>query len=337
MWQSFRSFQSDPRWGLHLAPLADEAARLQAGAPLAACISTLELIRVSGPDAESFLQGQVTCDMREVAAGAIRLGAHCNIKGRVQASFYGMRQGADMVLLVPQGQGEATRAALARYALFSKATLSLEPHWGAMALLGGARDAAIPSRWEQAPAPGHSVESEAGVLARLDDRTDLALVPLNRAADLLQTLENAGVGIVGDNVWWLAQLQAGIAQILPAQSEAWIPQEINYDLINGVSFRKGCYKGQEIVARIHYRGQTKVRAHLLEIRPDTATEPGTRIVSAEGQNIGTVLQCAFVNDDTLLAIAALKTDIPESEPLHLEPNESSQIRLVPMPYAITNS
>lgn len=336
MWQSFRTFQAHPQWGLHLSPLADEAALLQAGAPLAACISTLELIRVSGADAETFLQGQVTCDMREVAAGAIRLGAHCNIKGRVQASFHALRQeGADFLLLVPQGQGEPTRAALAKYAMFSKATLSLETGWGALALPGGAPAVTGP-RWGEPPAEGQCSESDAGVLANLGQRGLLVLTPQDQAASLLQALEDGGLTLVGDNVWWLLQLQAGVGQIVPAQSEAWIPQEINYDLVNGVNFKKGCYKGQEIVARIHYRGQTKVRARLLEIVDGPEAAPGTRIVGADGQNAGTLLQCAFVNESTLLALAVMKTDTSESETLRLEPNESSRLRLISMPYAITN-
>lgn len=335
MWQSFRTFQEDPLWGLHLRSLTEEAADLQSGLPLAACISTLELIRVSGADAESFLQGQVTCDVREVVAGGVRLGTHCNVKGRVQASFYALRQGEDFILLVPRGQGETTRAALAKYAMFSKATLSLDNTWLPLALLGKGVETAAGRLWGSLPPDGQSVSADPGVLANTGRGALLALVPQDKAAGVLQALEENGITLAGDNVWWLSQLSAGIAQILPAQSEVWIPQEFNYDLVNGVSFKKGCYKGQEIVARIHYRGQTKVRGHLLEIQGAHHAEPGTRILGAEGRNAGTLLQSAFVNEHTLLGMGVLKTDTAESEQLRLEPNESSHARLIPMPYAIT--
>lgn len=336
MWQSFQTFQEHPVWGLHRRSLAEEAADQQAGKPLAACISTLEVMRVSGPDAETFLQGQTTCDFREIAQGGVRLGAHCNVKGRVQASFYAVKQQDDFILLLPKGQGEPTRAALAKYAVFSKATLMLDTASLPLALLGAGVEAAASSLWGDVPADGTCVSGNFGMLANTGNGALLALVPEGKAAGLLQSLLDAGLNIVGDNPWWLAQLSAGIAQILPQLSEAWIPQEFNYDLVNGVSFKKGCYKGQEIVARIHYRGQTKVRARVLEIQGVASAEPGTRIVNDAGQNTGTLLQAAFVNEHTLLGIGVIKTDTSESEHLRLEPNESSHVRLTPMPYAITN-
>ncbi|MEZ5506950.1 MAG: hypothetical protein R3F38_13675 [Gammaproteobacteria bacterium] len=136
MWQSIQAFHQHPQWGLHVRSLTEESSDLLAGNSLAACISSLDLIRVSGADAETFLQGQTTCDFREVRQGQIRLGAHCNVKGRVQASFYALPQGEDFLLLLPKGQGEPTRAALAKYAMFSKATLSLDTSLWPLALLG---------------------------------------------------------------------------------------------------------------------------------------------------------------------------------------------------------
>ena len=117
MWQTAFSFQQHSQWGLHVRPLEQEAADLLAGKSLAACISTLDVIRVSGADAETFLQGQTTCDFREIAAGHPRLGAHCNAKGRVQASFRAFGLNGDFLLLLPKGQGEPTRAALAKFAI----------------------------------------------------------------------------------------------------------------------------------------------------------------------------------------------------------------------------
>lgn len=335
MWQSIRAFHQHPQWGLHVRSLTEESSDLLAGHSLAACISSLDLIRVSGADAETFLQGQTTCDFRDVRQGQLRLGAHCNVKGRVQASFYTLTQDEDFLLLVPRGQGEPTRSALAKYAIFSKVTLHLDTNLWPLALLGP--DA---RRWA-AGIGGADLETgkvatgATGLVACLDQQTFLALIPADQAHAALQQLHADGATFAGDNVWWLNQLRKGIAQILPTQSEQWIPQEFNYDLVGGVSFKKGCYKGQEIVARIHYRGQTKVRAYLLEAAANSA-EAGLQIIDASGQSAGTVLQAAFVNDHSLLVMAALKTSALESESLRLEPNECPNLRLIPMPYAITN-
>lgn len=339
MWHTAYSFQQHPRWGLHARPLEQEAADLLAGASLAACLSTLEIIRVTGADALTFLQGQTTCDFREVSEGHPRLGAHCNAKGRVQASFRAFHWNGDFQLLVPKGQGEPTRAALAKFALFSKATLSLDTTLAPLALLGPQAADWAKALFGAAPAPGDCVANENGLITALDAGRFLTLVPSDRCAAVIKNLQTLNATLAGDNIWWLSEMQAGIAQIPVEQSEQWIPQEINYDLVDGVNFKKGCYKGQEIVARIHYRGQTKVRAFPVQIGPvqnGTAIAPGTRILDAAGHNVGTLLNTAYVNETTVQGMAALKTDASESETLRLEPNDACPVRPLPLPYAINN-
>lgn len=336
MWQSVHTFNTHPVWGLHVRSLAEEAADQQTGKSLAACISTLDVIRLTGADAETFLQGQTTCDFRDVAAGQICLGAHCNAKGRVQASFWAVRFAEDFLLLLPKGQGEPTRAALAKYAMFSKVTLTLESRLLPLALLGPQAPAWAANLWGAVPDKQQCLEGINGLIAAPGNNILLALIPAANAPAVLEALQNEGATIAGDNPWWLAQLSAGIAQILSIQSEQWIPQEFNYDLVQGVNFKKGCYKGQEIVARIHYRGQTKVRAQLISITGADTAEPGTRIVDSANQNVGTLLQSAYVSDDTLLGMAVTKNSASESENLRLEPNDSTSVRLNPLPYAINN-
>ena len=337
MWQTvFAAFQTDPVWGLYTDSPAREAAALLEGRSLAACIDSLEIIRVSGADAETFLQGQTTCDFKEVAAGRWQLGAHCNAKGRIQASFRALPLENDFLLLVPRGQGEPTRAALAKYALFSKVTLTLESHWLPLALLGPDAAGWCSGLFGAAPAANDCLALEKGLIAGLRDNAWLLLLSPEQAAEALSQLQASAIPLAGDNAWWLAEIQAGIAQIPEQLSEQWIPQEVNYDLVGGVNFKKGCYKGQEIVARIHYRGQTKVRTRIVQIEGVEQAAPGTRIVSVSGQNLGTLLQSACVKKRTLMGLAVLKTDCSESETLQLEPNDGSQIRLMPMPYAINN-
>ena len=349
MWHTAYSFQQHPRWGLHARPLEQEAADLLANVSLAACLSTLEIIRVTGADALTFLQGQTTCDFREVSEEHPRLGAHCNAKGRVQASFRAFHWNGDFLLLVPKGQGEPTRAALAKFALFSKATLSLDTTLAPLALLGPQAADWAKALFGAAPAPGDCVANENGLITALDADRFLILVPSDRCATVIKNLQTLNATLAGDNVWWLSEMRAGIAQIPLEQSEQWIPQEINYDLVDGVNFKKGCYKGQEIVARIHYRGQTKVRAFPVQIGPvqigpveigstqnDTAIAPGTRILDTAGHNVGTLLNTAFVNGTTVRGMAVLKTDASESETLRLEPNDACHVRPLPLPYAINN-
>ena len=337
MWDNIQpQFQRDSRWGLFTDSLLQEASDLMSAKTLAACINSLEILRVSGDDAETFLQGQTTCDFHDVTAGQWRLGAHCNAKGRIQASFRALRQDGDFLLLLPRGQGEPTRAALGKYALFSKVELKLDTDLQPLALLGPDAARLSETLLGCAPEQDACLTGTYGPVLGLRENAFLALIPGDRTPELVTALDAAQVRLAGDNTWWLAEMQAGIAQVPAEQSEQWIPQEINYDLVNGVSFRKGCYKGQEIVARIHYRGQTKVRVRLLEIENANAAIPGARILNDNGDGVGTLLQTAYVNERTVLGLAVLKTDASESESLQLEPKDDCRIRLLPMPYAITN-
>ena len=138
---------------------------------------------------------------------------------------------------------------------------------------------------------------------------------------------------MGDNAWQLSQINAGLVHIHANQSEQWIPQEINYDLVEGVNFKKGCYKGQEIVARIHYRGQTKVRAFALEITGCHTVSIGDKIISDTGS--GTILAVAKVSERTLKVLSTLKIEASTSENLQIEQIDGCQIRPLPLPYAIT--
>ncbi len=336
MWQSIQSFQQHPEWGLYRTSIQEEAIAEQNGTLMAACLSSMEVIRVTGAEAENFLQGQMTCDFKEIASGGIRLGAHCNAKGRVQASFHAVKLGDDFLLLVPKGQGEPTRAALAKYAVFSKVTLTLDTQLLVLALLGNGALALGTQIWGTEPAESGTAQGPLGLLARLDERSLLVVTPIQEAANLLQQLQDGGAMIAGDNPWWLQQLSSGVAQITASLSEEWIPQEFNYDLVDGISFKKGCYKGQEIVARIHYRGQTKVRARILTIEDSQTPTPGTKLVKGNGQNAGSLLQLAYMDEHKILGIGVVKNDVTESEVLRLEPNESSSVHLVAMPYAINN-
>lgn len=340
MWSSFTALQQHPCWGLHARPLEQEAADLLADRSLALLVSTLALIRVSGPDALTFLQGQTTCDFRDVAAGQVRLGAHCNPKGRMQASFRALPCQDDFLLLLPRDQAEPTRAALAKFALFSKVTLTLDDSLAVLALTGPEAGAWTRAIAGNDPDAGTARPWDSGLVATLEDGRRLLLVPAARCATTLATLQQLPAPLAGDNAWSLSEIRAGIAQIPPTQSEQWIPQELNYDLLRGVSFKKGCYKGQEIVARIHYRGQTKVRAFAVEITGKIATDfsigTGQRLLTRAGENAGTLLNSAFVNQHTRHGMAALKVEASESEALQLEPNDGCAVRLLPLPYAITN-
>lgn len=323
MWYEHLNLKQQVPWGTYINELDAEAALVDQGGTYVALLDCMAVIRVSGEEAGSFLQGQVTCDVNQITDTQAFLGAHCNPKGRAQATFVCGKYADDYYLVLPQDQAAPTAQALGKFAMFSKAEVSVCSDYLVMGF-GGTESGTL----EQTLA-----EQNSSVVLLQTNLIKLALIQADTAKTCVESLRQQNVPLVGDNAWQLGQINAGIPHIRANQAEQWIPQEINYDLIEGVNFKKGCYKGQEIIARIHYRGQTKVRTYPLAVTGCERLNIGDKIVSENGQ--GTILAVAKVSERTLKVLSTLKIEASESENLKLEQNDGCQIRVLPLPYAIT--
>ncbi|MBA53689.1 MAG: hypothetical protein CMK89_04475 [Pseudomonadales bacterium] len=312
MWSEYTNVNQQVPWGTYINDLEQEASLVLNQEPYVALLDCMAVIRVSGEEAGTFLQGQVTCDVVKLGDQEAVLGAHCNAKGRAQATFICAKQGDDYLLVLPADQVESTVQALSKFAMFSKAEVTADT---SLLVCAGSIDSTVASAFT------------------LPELGTLGLVPGSAAGEFVSAVQGKGLPLVGDNAWVLGQITSGVVHITANQSEQWIPQEINYDLVNGVNFTKGCYKGQEIVARIHYRGQTKIRVFPMEITGSEQVKIGDKIV-CDGSN-GTILAVAKVSDRTLRVLSTLKTELSESENLQLEQIDGCEIRVLPLPYAIT--
>ena len=209
------------------------------------------ILAVRGPDASKFLQGQLTCNLNYLSDTQSSLGARCTQKGRMQSSFRILLQGDGVLLAMAHELLEPQLADLKKYAVFSKAKLSDESaQWMRFGL--GDAGAALLSL-------GLELGEEAGNLVRNNDLIAVRVSPgraeLWAPADQADTLRGQLAAQLPEgelNQWLLGQVRAGIGQVMPATRELFIPQMLNLQAIGGVSFKKGCYTGQEIVARMQY-------------------------------------------------------------------------------------
>ncbi len=318
-WDNFFSTQSFPMNALTLDPQADATLRL---VPL----SGHRLLSISGKDAFRFLQGQVTCDIDAVAAGRWQLGAHCNPKGRMISSFLVAGQEPESLLLrVRDDLCDSARAALQKYIVFSKAKIE-ESDRVALALLGPVNNSRLPF----ALPPDGQWHSEAGitVIRRGTDWSEIWLAP-TQLPEIFPAL--ADLARVCTPAWFdLHQIREGIAEVSQITSEEFIPQMFNYQLIDGINFRKGCYTGQEIVARMQYRGQLKKHLYRIAVPSENPIAPGTELLQQE-RPIGTVV--AAVHDGKnaqMLAVCAAER-VGQSTRLPANPLE---IQWLDLPYAI---
>lgn len=223
-------------------------------------LTHLGVIRVTGEDAVTFLQGQLTQDVALMGAGEARLAAFCNAKGRMQASFIAFKRqgdaGEEVLLVCSRDILPATLKRLSMFVLRAKARLSDSSE--EFALYG---------------IMGSAIESIAGGARSIWSKTDINganLVVLHPGAGQPRALWCAPAAApvpTGSRVdiasWHWLEVQSGIAMITQPIFEAFVPQMLNYESVGGVNFKKGCYPGQEIVARSQFRGTLKRRAYLV--------------------------------------------------------------------------
>lgn len=322
----------DERFGLYFSGLTQEARQLSDIALIDA--SHLGVISITGPDALTFLQGQMTCDVREVTPTEFRLGAWCSAKGRVQTSFW-LAQAWDHYLLVMDSSLlESIQSALKKYILFSKASMTVRTDLISLGWVGKA-DELFKQLELSAPESNQSVSNENSCVMNVGGR--YLILTLQEQAEKLWQL---GVKKLGSNSWKLLDIRAGIPHIELTTKDLFLPQNLNFDLIDGVNFKKGCYIGQEIVARLHWKGQAKNRA-MHFVTSTLSLEPGSvlhtvNVEGAEGRALGEVISRAMNENNELEFLLNVRLDQVQNT-LTTSENPPVTAGLLTLPYAIPNS
>ncbi|MCY1490851.1 tRNA-modifying protein YgfZ [compost metagenome] len=289
------------------------------------------LLAVRGVDAGKFLQGQLTCNLNYLNDETASLGGRCNVKGRLLSSFRILSQGDGYLLAMAADLLEAQLADLKKYAVFSKVTLGDESTaWVRFGLRGG--DALLAGLGLQLPAESDRVARAGELIAvRLSDGRAELWAPAAQAAELRSRLA-AELPEGSLNDWLLAQVRAGIGQVFGPTREQFIPQMINLQAVGGVSFRKGCYTGQEIVARMQYLGRLKRRLHRLALDGDALPEPGTELFSpVHGSSVGEVVLAAR-SENSIELLAVLQDDAVADNRIRLA--DERPLSLLDLPYTL---
>jgi tRNA-modifying protein YgfZ len=291
------------------------------------------LLAVRGADAAKFLQGQVTCNLNYLSPNQSSLGARCTPKGRMLSSFRIVAVEGGYLLAMARELLEAQLTELQKYAVFSKSKLSDESAaWVRFGLSGA--DTLLSELGLDLGSAADSVASTDGLLAlRLaDGRTEL-WAPASEAA-ALQSKLSAQLPQAELNQWLLAQIQAGIGQVFGATRELFIPQMINLQALGGVSFKKGCYTGQEIVARMQYLGKLKRRLYRLTLASEETPAAGCELFSpVHGSSVGEVVLAARTATAVEL-LAVLQEDAVTDGRIHLASLEGPSLTLLDLPYQL---
>lgn len=303
-------------------------------------LDTMATVLATGADAHSFLQGQLSADVAQLTPARI-LPASCNSpQGRVQAVVWLVQRSDALVLLLPAEMVEPTLARLRKYVL--RAKVQLEP--GADRLVPYLLDAeaaaalskSIPesAAADPAGAPAAAAPPPFGARAHIEcDGVSLIDWPSAEAPRML-LLAPAEYSRQTDaarcEAWRRADIRAGLPQVYAATHETFIAPMLNLDLLGGVSYEKGCYTGQEIIARMHFRGSVKRRMFRFR-SPWPAPAPGTRVLAGD-THAGEVVDSATIDGgcEVLAVISLAQLDAP----LRLESDPRATLTRLELPYTV---
>ena len=288
----------------------------------------LGIIRAAGADAASFLHNQLTNDVLLMKEGQCRLAAFCNAKGRMQASFVVYKRSAEELLLICRKDLLAqTVKRLSMFVLRAKAKLTDASD--EFQLLGLAGDAALTVLNGASAEPWH--RHTAGAADVLTLYPALGEVRAFWLAEK-DTAVPTGPALSAE-LWQVGEVMSGIAWVELATFEAFVPQMLNYESVDGVNFKKGCYPGQEVVARSQFRGTLKRRAFIVQSAAPMAA--GQEVFSSldATQPCGLVAQAAH-DGANHVAVVELQLSATENSSLHLGAADGPVLSLLPLPYAL---
>jgi folate-binding protein YgfZ len=322
-------------------------------------LSHLSLLIIEGKDSKKFLQGQITCDTNDITGSQFQYGAHCNNKGRAIANFIAATMNSsaeasetDTVVLRVESSIQATlQASLAKYMVFSKA--EIQPKSDSYLIIGLQGDAMAwlkESHQISFPKPSndsepkhlsnHIIQHKGAYFLALDEHRVECWIPAESVDfdDIFKMIDNDRPS----TLWLQADIDRGIGWISEPTSEMFIPQMLNFDTseISGINFKKGCYTGQEIIARMHYKGTVKRRLQHLKISSDKINilpkiNIGQELYGKKNQqSIGNIVSVnKSLSSLHILAVCVL-SDI-EDNAVYLDKNGVEKLERCMLPYAIT--
>lgn len=317
-------------------PDAELAAAAQGD--IIADLSHLSLLQIMGLDAATFLQGQLTNDIKGLDGSNSQYTGHCMAKGRLLALFLAFMHHGHYHMQCNGALGEQVAKRLRMYVLRSKVTITdVSDDLVRLGLSGANAPAAVERLFGAVPQTAHQLaDFEIATVLRLPGTTPRfeIFAQLQHATGLWDAL-TPDFKPAGKSCWDWLEIRAGIPDITPATQEAFVPQMVNLDALGGISYTKGCYIGQEIVARTHYLGKVKRRTQLAHVATAELPAPGTLLFGTGSTDpAGMVVSAARAPGDGCDLLAELRLESIEAGPVHLGSAEGPQLELQPLPYPL---
>jgi tRNA-modifying protein YgfZ len=292
-------------------------------------LSQFHVLAIAGEDSGDFLHGQFASDVSALAVNEVQQSSWCNIKGRVIASFLLYRSHDCFYLVLERELTDIVIKRLRMFVLRSRVSIDDKSEdLIRIGIRGEDTHNHLNQFLESIPET-----STISLLSMKDNPVrSLILCPLEQAESLWQHLAEKSIA-VGRKLWAMYDIRAGIAWIGKSGSEEFLPQSLNMDLTGGLSFDKGCYPGQEIIARMHFRGKLKQRLFFAQVSINEAPAAKTKLFVAElTQHIGMVVNSIMLENNKCLMLAVLDLEIDRSD-IHLNSVDGPKIEVLTLPYS----
>lgn len=295
----------------------------------------LGVVSVKGVDAVSFLQSQLTNDVARLPPDRVQLSGYCTPKGRLLGTFHQWRTDDSVFLRMPREVIGSIVKRLSMFVLRAKAKVTdVSDAWSTYALLGEGTPLLTQAGLALPDTPWTSALSDG-------TRVDRMLPTPDGAPRFLITLpsdsklhESSAAAQTSSNLWWLSEIEAAVPTIFAATQEKFVPQMINFEVLGGVDFKKGCYPGQEIVARSQYLGKLKRRMNIAHVDATDVEAAADIYHSGGAQPIGAVVMAAESPAGGSALLFEAPIDRLESGSLHLQSADGPRLTVRPLPYAL---
>ncbi|OEE46241.1 tRNA-modifying protein [Enterovibrio norvegicus] len=297
-------------------------------------LDTLTLITAKGDDTISYLQGQLTCDLVSLDKTASTLAAHCDAKGKVWSALRMFHHLDGIAYTQPSSIAEKQLTEIKKYGIFSKVTFETSE----LVLLGIAGEKADNAMLSRYIGDGDVRATQTGTAVRLAPNRWMLAIEASEADQLLSELgERATLSDAA--LWDLLELRAAIPALSASTSSEFIPQSLNLQALDAISFKKGCYTGQETVARAKYRGINKRATYLLQGEASTAPKAGDAMERSVGENWrsgGTILSGYQFDNGQALALVVMPNNLDDDTQFRLA--DASEIwQKLPLPYSLEDA
>jgi folate-binding protein YgfZ len=301
-------------------------------------ITTSGLLQFDGPDAAAFLQGQLTNNVLTISPARNQYSGYCTAKGRLLACLLLWQHDNAYLAMLPRELCESIRKRLSMYILRAKVTVTdIGADHVCFGVSGAQAAGFVAALAGSVPTGVHDTVHGDGVsILKLPPQRYLIVAAKGKAAAVESALATSAAA-TAESLWSALDIEAGIPTVVAATQEQFVPQSVNFDFIGAVSFDKGCYPGQEIVARTHYLGKPKQRMVRAQVNSPTPPQPGDKVyASAFGdQAAGMIVSSVAVDDQHHDVLAVVQTSSIATADAHWKSVDGPALQIAALPYPLS--